>query len=300
MEKQADNTELKLHDQQKAEQDKLPLLLGVIGDPIVHSKSPIMHRAALQSCGLSGAYLPFHVKGERLGEAVGGIRALGFRGMNVTVPHKLSVMNYLDHIDEGAKLIGAVNTIVNDGGVLTGYNTDGIGYVRSLKEEAVSELRGKRILVLGSGGAARGIVHALLQEQPERVTVANRTSAKARGLAREWSHLGHLTGCGMEEAGKTAANSDIIINTTTLGMYPHVGDCSLDVDAIPPGIVVSDLIYNPLKTKLLVEAEARGCKVHGGLGMFVYQGAYAFERWTGLEAPVEAMRAAVLESMTRK
>ncbi|WP_018752634.1 shikimate dehydrogenase [Paenibacillus sanguinis] len=300
MEKQANNTEPKLHDRQEAEHDKLPLFLGVIGDPIVHSKSPTMHRAALQSCGLSGAYLPFHVKPDRLGEAISGIRALGFRGINVTVPHKLEVMNYLDHIDEGAKLIGAVNTIVNDDGVLTGYNTDGIGYVRSLKEEAVPELRGKRILVLGSGGAARGIVHALLQEQPERVVVANRTTAKARELAIEWSHLGNLAGCGMEEAGKTLASSDIIINTTTLGMYPHVGDCPLDVEAIPSGIVVSDLIYNPLKTRLLVGAEARGCKVHGGLGMFVYQGAYAFERWTGLQAPVEAMRAAVMESMTRE
>lgn len=300
MEKQATHTKLKLHDGQEVGQDKLPLLLGVLGDPIVHSKSPIMHRAALQSCGLTGAYLPFHVKAERLGEAIGGIRALGFRGINVTVPHKLEVMNYLDHIDEGAKLIGAVNTIVNDGGILTGYNTDGIGYVRSLKEEAVPELQGKRILVLGSGGAARGIIHALLQEQPEQVIVANRTAAKAHELAAEWAQLGRLIGCAMEEAKNFLEQCDIVINTTTLGMYPHVDQCPLDVDAIPSGIVVSDLIYNPLKTKLLVQAEARNCTVHGGLGMFVYQGAYAFERWTGLPAPVEAMRAAVMESMSQK
>ncbi|MCK8488070.1 shikimate dehydrogenase [Paenibacillus sp. MBLB2552] len=274
-----------------------PLLLGVIGDPIQHSKSPVMHTAALEACGLAGAYLPFHVKGNRLEEAIRGIRALGFRGINVTVPHKVEVMNYLDRIDEGARLIGAVNTIVNDDGVLTGYNTDGIGFIRSLKEEAAPDLRGKRVLVLGSGGAARGIVYALLQEGPGLVTIANRTTEKARELANEWAHLGRLTGCGMEELDAILAEVDLIINTTSVGMHPHVGDCPLDSRQIPEGIVVSDLIYNPLKTELLQQAEVRGCTIHSGLGMFIYQGAYAFEHWTGRSAPVEAMRAAVLKSM---
>lgn len=281
------------------ESAKQPLLLGVIGDPIQHSKSPVMHTAALQAYGLTGAYLPFHVKGNRLEEAIRGIRALGFRGINVTVPHKVEVMNYLDHIDEGARLIGAVNTIVNDGGVLTGYNTDGIGYIRSLKEEAAPELKGKRVLVLGCGGAARGIVYALLQEAPGRVTIANRTAAKAQELAAEWSQLGNLTGCSMEELAEVLPEVDLIINTTSVGMHPHVSDCPLDMRLIPEGIVVSDLIYNPLKTELLVQAEAKGCTIHSGLGMFIYQGAYAFEHWTGLTAPVDAMRAAVLESMNQ-
>ncbi|GIP48304.1 MULTISPECIES: shikimate dehydrogenase [Paenibacillus] len=274
-----------------------PLLLGVIGDPIQHSKSPVMHTAALKACGLAGAYLPFHVKGNRLEEAIRGVRALGFRGINVTVPHKVEVMDYLDRIDEGARLIGAVNTIVNDDGVLTGYNTDGIGYIRSLKEEAAPELRGKRVLVLGSGGAARGIVYALLQEEPGLVTVANRTAVKAREMANEWAHLGRLNGCGMEELDEVLPEVDLIINTTSVGMHPHVGDCPLDSRQIPEEIVVSDLIYNPLKTELLQQAEVRGCTIHSGLGMFVYQGAYAFEHWTGRTAPVEAMRAAVLASM---
>ncbi|MDU4696655.1 MAG: shikimate dehydrogenase [Paenibacillus sp.] len=274
-----------------------PLLLGVIGDPIQHSKSPAMHTAALEACGIAGAYLPFHVKGNRLEEAIRGIRALGFRGINVTVPHKVEVMSCLDRIDEGALLIGAVNTIVNDDGVLTGYNTDGIGYIRSLKEEAAPELKGKRVLVLGSGGAARGIVYALLQEQPGLVTIANRTAEKARELAAEWTHLGSLSGCGMEELDAVLPGVDLIINTTSVGMHPHVGDCPLNARQIPEGIVVSDLIYNPLKTELLRQAEVRGCTFHSGLGMFIYQGAYAFERWTGRSAPIEAMRAAVLASM---
>lgn len=275
----------------------LPLLLGVMGDPIVQSKSPAMHRAALQSTGIHGSYVPLHVKSERLQEAIQGIRALGFRGVNVTVPHKVEVIPFLDEVDEGALAIGAVNTIVNDDGRLKGYNTDGIGYIRSLKEEAAPDLAGRRVLVLGSGGAARGIVHALLQEQPDRVIVANRTADKARDLAEEWSRLGNLEGCSLEEAGRLLPEIDIVINTTSVGMYPHMGKTPLNPDLLPPGIVVSDLIYNPLRTELLIQAEKRGCRIHNGLGMFVYQGGYAFEYWTGKPAPVDAMRRAVLDSL---
>ncbi len=279
------------------EESKLPLLLGVMGDPIIQSKSPAMHLAALQASGIEGAYVPLHVKADRLEEAIRGVRALGFRGVNVTVPHKVEVMKYLDEVDEGARAIGAVNTIVNDGGVLKGYNTDGIGYLRSLKEEAAPDLAGKRVLVFGSGGAARGIVYALLHEAPAKVTVANRTAVKARDLAAEWSHLGELHGCGMEEIGSLLPEIDILINTTSVGMYPHPGEMPLDETLLPSGIVVSDLIYNPLRTELLIQAERKGCKIHNGIGMFVYQGGYAFEYWTGQPAPVEAMRAAVMNSL---
>ncbi|CAM4478260.1 MAG: shikimate dehydrogenase [Paenibacillus macerans] len=286
-----------MNGQEQMEKNKLPLLLGVIGDPIGHSKSPAMHEAALKACGLAGAYLPFHVKGERLKEAVQGIAALGFRGINVTVPHKLDVMKYLDRIDEGARYIGAVNTVVNDGGTLTGYNTDGIGYIRSLKEETVPDLTGKTAVVLGAGGAARGIIYALLLERPAHVIVANRTADKARELAAEWAHLGRISGCGMEEAAEYLQAADIVINTTSAGMYPHVQETPIDPALLPGGIVVSDLIYNPLKTELLRRAEMKDCTIHSGFGMFIYQGAYAFEHWTGLPAPIEAMRAAVMASM---
>lgn len=276
---------------------ELPLLLGVMGDPIVQSKSPVMHTSALSASGIRGSYVPLHVLGVSLKEAMEGVRALGFRGVNVTVPHKVEVMKYLDAIDESARAIGAVNTVVNDGGVLTGFNTDGIGYIRSLKEEAAPDLAGKRVVVLGSGGAARGIVYALLRENPAEVSVANRTADKARALADEWSHLGSLRGLAMEEIGSVLAKADILINTTSVGMYPHPGQSPIDPALIPEGIVVSDLIYNPLKTELLIQAERKDCLIHNGLGMFVYQGAYAFEYWTGVTAPVEAMRAAVLGSL---
>lgn len=275
----------------------LPMLLGVMGDPILHSKSPVMHGAALAACDLDGKYVPLHVKANQLEEAVKGIRALGFRGVNVTVPYKVEVMKYLDLLDDGAKYIGAVNTIVNDDGVLTGYNTDGIGYIRSLQEEVVPDLTGKSVLVLGSGGAARGIIYALLQQKPGKVIVANRTQQKAQDLAAEWAHLGNIYGCAMNNVLEYTKDIDIVINTTSVGMFPNVEEMPIDPDLLPDGIVVSDLIYNPLKTKLLRLAELKGCQIHNGLGMFLYQGAYAFEYWTGRSAPVDVMRAAVLGSM---
>ncbi|MNJ50382.1 shikimate dehydrogenase [Paenibacillus bouchesdurhonensis] len=278
---------------------ELPLLFGVMGDPITQTKSPAMHTAALQAAGLEGTYVPLHVKKEQLADAIKGIAALGYRGVNVTVPHKVDVMNYVDVIDEAAKQIGAVNTIVNDGGILTGYNTDGIGYIRSLKEEAAPDLSGKHVLVIGCGGAARGIVYALLQEKPGKVIIANRTRQKAQELADEWVHLGAVSACGMEELADTIQKNhiDIVINTTSVGMYPNAGELPMPTELLMPHMVVSDLIYNPLKTELLSRAESIGCRIHNGLGMFVYQGAYAFEYWTGRPAPIEAMRTVVLNSL---
>jgi len=252
----------------------------------------------LQAAGVNGLYMPLHVRPGQLESAIRGIVALGYRGVNVTIPHKENVMQYLDVIDESARLIGAVNTIVNEEGKLTGYNTDGIGYVRSLKEEAVSELAGKRIAVLGAGGAARGVIYAVALEKPERISILNRTADRAVALASDLRvhGLGDITGSGMEEAAAILASADIVINTTAAGMHPNVDDLPVDPALIQAGAAVSDLIYNPLETRLLREARQRGCTVHGGLGMFIYQGAVAFEHWLGIPAPVETMRRAVLNS----
>lgn len=273
------------------------LLLGVMGDPIAQSKSPIMHGAALKALGIQGAYVPLHITGDQLGNAVQAIKTLGFRGVNVTIPHKVAVMEYLDKLDESAVAVGAVNTIVNDNGVLTGFNTDGIGYVRSLKAEAVADLSGTRILVIGAGGAARGIISALLSEKPYSVKIANRTAGKAGELASLFQGRGKVAGVGMDEIADAAKDADIVINTTSVGMFPHPDDLPMDPGLLREGMVVSDLIYNPLRTRLLLEGLKRGCTIHGGLGMFVYQGAYALEYWTGQAAPVDIMRQTIIDCL---
>ncbi|RED65669.1 shikimate dehydrogenase [Cohnella lupini] len=276
--------------------DSHTVLFGVIGDPIRHSKSPVMLNRAFGAIGINGAYAAFHVLPDQLEHAIAGIRALGFRGLNVTIPHKIEVMRFLDEISVGAQAAGAVNTIVNENGRLVGYNTDGIGYVRSLKEEAEPDLAGRTIVVLGAGGAARGILWALAQEKPAAILVANRTESKAAELAATFDSEFRIQSIPWGDLEAACSTADVVINTTSVGMSPNIEALPLDPAWLKPGSVVSDLIYNPLKTAFLEQAERLGCRIHGGLGMFIYQGAYAFEYWTGQSAPVDEMREAVLES----
>lgn len=277
--------------------DSHTVMYGVFGDPVSHSKSPLMLNRAFRESGINGIYTAFHVTPDHLKEAIAGIRALGFRGVNVTIPHKQHVMQYLDEIDDEARAIGAVNTVVNDDGRLIGFNTDGIGYVRSLKEETGMELAHKRILFLGAGGASRGLVYTLAKERPAEIWIANRTKERAVDLAKEMSHLCEIRGIGMDELPATLTSFDLVINNTSVGMYPHVDESPLPPEKVMPHMTVSDIIYTPMVTRLLQDAESRGAKIHSGLGMFIYQGAYAFEYWTGQPAPVAAMRDEVLKSM---
>lgn len=277
--------------------DSETIFYGVIGDPVRHSKSPVMMGAAFRAAGLNAVYGAFHVAPESLQSAIEGMRSLGFRGVNVTIPHKVRVMDYLDEIDASAKAAGAVNTIVNRNGKLTGYNTDGIGYVRSLKEETGASIEGSRILMLGAGGAARGVAHALASERPSGLWIANRTAEKAAALASQLRHSSEAEGIAWEGIDHIIGKVDIIVNTMPIGMHPNADETPVDPSNIRPGTVVSDLVYNPMTTKLLEAAQNAGAAVHGGLGMLVYQGAYAFEYWTGLPAPVNAMRLAVLQAM---
>jgi shikimate dehydrogenase len=274
------------------------ILFGVFGDPIRHSRSPIMLNRAFQEMGLNAAYAAFHVRPQDLGDAIRGIRALGYRGINVTIPHKVEVMQYLDEIDEGAQVIGAVNTIVNEAGRLIGYNTDGIGYVRSLKEETGTRLQGKSVLLIGAGGAARGVAYALAKEGAACIYIANRTKERAVELAATISAFTKSVGLGMDELEEAAGEASLVVNTTSAGMHPNVDELPIAVDLLSNRQLVSDLIYNPRITKFLREAEAKGARIHGGLGMFIYQGAYAFEYWTGTTAPVAAMRQIVEQSLT--
>lgn len=279
-------------------QDDKTVLLGVIGDPIAHSKSPVMMEAAFRAAGIQGEYRRMHVELDQLEQTLQHIRDHNFLGINVTIPHKVAVMDYVDELDGAAQKIGAVNTIVHANGKLKGYNTDGAGYVRSLKEEVAPDLAGKTVMLLGAGGASRGIVFALLEERPERIVIINRTEDKARQLAREFSAEIPVEGYSMEQVHKHLSAVDILINTTSVGMHPLIENMPLPVELIPEGIIVSDLIYNPLETRLLRESRLqRGCTVHGGLGMFVYQGAIAFEHWFGFRPDVHVMRQAVLDSL---
>lgn len=277
--------------------DSNTLLFGVIGNPIRHSKSPIMMNRAFRETGINGVYTAFHVTADRIADFAAGVRAMGIRGVNVTIPHKLDIMSVLDEIDASAQAIGAVNTIVNEEGRLIGYNTDGIGYVRSLKEEAERELAGKRIVVIGAGGASRGIVYALANERPARITISNRSLERAQELADSLQGAADIIAITHDELQAACQEADIVINTTSVGMFPNTGETPVNASWLKQDAVASDLIYNPLKTKFLLEAEQRGCRIHGGLGMFIYQGAYAFEYWTGQPAPAAAMRETVLASL---
>jgi len=277
--------------------DSHTVLYGVIGDPIRHSKSPLMMNCAFRQTGINGIYTAFHITASQLAAFIGGVRAMDIRGVNVTIPHKLDVMPHLDHIDESARLIGAVNTIVNNSGVLIGYNTDGLGYVRSLKEEVEPNLAGKRVVILGAGGAARGIIYGLAQEQVATIAVANRTFERAARLAEDFSLMAEVKAAGWEELETLCKSADLVINTTSVGMYPYVDETPASASWLKESAIASDLIYNPLETRFLREARLAGCRTHGGLGMFIYQGAYAFEYWTGQTAPAEAMRSCVLQAL---
>lgn len=277
--------------------DSHTILYGVFGDPIRHSRSPIMLNRAFQEADINAVYAAFHVRPNELGEAVRGIRALGYRGINVTIPHKVEVMQYLDEIDEGARVVGAVNTIVNEDGKLIGYNTDGIGYVRSLKEETGIDLLGKSVLVLGAGGAARGVAYALAKEGAGCIYIANRTKERALELAETISAFTKTIGLGLDEISNVVDEVEFVLNTTSAGMHPHTDELPMPIELLREHHLVSDLIYNPRITRFLREAEALGARIHGGLGMFIYQGAFAFEYWTGQPAPVAAMRQVVEQSL---
>jgi len=270
----------------KSLQSETPAFFGVFGDPVSHSLSPVMHNRAFAFSGYNGVYLPFRIK--TIAEAVSAMKTLNMRGASVTLPHKVRVMAHLDHVDALAEKIGAVNTILNQDGVLTGYNSDAMGAVTALKERI--SLKNKRVAIIGAGGAARALGVGILENQG-KVIVVNRTAKTGERLAADLGGDFYLPA----EIQRVAC--DVLINTTPVGMFP-------DVDATPvPGaffnehMTVMDIIYTPLQTRLLKEATAAGCSTIPGLPMFVYQGAFQFELWTGMRAPVEEMRAAVSEAL---
>lgn len=268
-------------------------VLGVIGYPIEHSLSPAMHNAALQKLNLDYVYVPFAVAPASLPAAIAGMRALGIRGLNVTIPHKVAVKRYLDEIDPTAEMIGAVNTICNEAGRLIGYNTDGEGFLRSLREEGKTDPQGKTVVMLGAGGAARALGFHLALSGVKRLIIANRTVNRATALCQE---IAAGTGCSITATALSDVDSflpeaDILINTTSLGMYPNNNTAPpVDVGRLPTRALVYDIVYNPRETVFLQRARAAGKRVLPGLGMLVYQGAAALELWLGVAAPVDVMK----------
>lgn len=261
-------------------------VFGVIGNPVAHSLSPIMHNAAFSEVGYDGVYAAFKV--HDLEAALSGMKALGIKGLSVTIPHKVNVMALLDECDDLSKKIGAVNTIVEKNGKLWGTNTDCTGAVSALREK--TDIPGKRVLILGAGGAARAIAWGISRENGH-VIIANRTPEKGRALAEELN----ADCCPIPEAVET--DWDILINTTSVGMSPQTERVPVSRDAIKPGRIVMDIVYNPIETMLLKMAKEKGCTTVDGVMMFVRQGAMQFELWTGQKAPVQIMEKVVRDAI---
>ncbi len=275
---------------------------GVIGYPIEHTLSPLMHNAAFEAVGLDYVFLAFKVKPSRVEDAVNGLRALNIRGLNVTMPHKSRVMAHLDRIDLSAQIIDSVNTILNKENLLFGFNTDGVGALKALKENGV-ELKGRKVLLLGAGGAARAIAYTMAKEADE-LAVLNRTVKQAQSLSKllEKSFNKKIVAGSLSPSDiqKNLQDSDILINATSVGMKPHPDESPVVAKLLRPNLAVLDIVYNPLETKLAKDAKAAGAKVVSGVEMLIYQGAASFEIWTGKSAPVEVMRKAALNHLQQK
>jgi shikimate dehydrogenase len=278
-------------------------VVGVFGYPVEHSLSPAMHNAAFAALRLSYIYVPFPVQPEAIGPAVRSLPALGVVGVNLTIPHKESVLPFLDAITEEARDVGAVNTVHCIGGRLLGDNTDGRGFYEPLREMGV-ELAGRRVVVIGAGGAARAVAFRLAREGA-RIALTNRTPERAQRLAQAIAAagLGSVPVIGIdrpEELADAVAEATLLVQTTRVGMHPDRESLPpVPLEAFSSNLLVYDLVYNPVETSFLREARARGCRTLTGVKMLVYQGAAAFQRWTGIWPPTDIMEAAVLEGIRR-
>lgn len=268
-------------------------VLGIIGHPVGHSLSPFLQNTALDACNLNYVYVPFDVHPDELGSAVAGLRSLGVDGFNVTIPHKTAVIQFLDHLDESAELAGAVNVVHNTGGRLVGYNTDGAGLLKSLKEELEFIPGSGRIIIIGAGGAARGAVAALCRAGSSDIVIVNRTPERSLELIEPLRHRFGLTQItavrNKEELAPFLVDCALVLNTTSLGMNKETIPF-LKVDTLPLSAKVYDMVYAPAVTPFLREAMDRGLKCANGSGMLIGQGEYAFAIWTGKMPPRGLMK----------
>lgn len=272
-------------------------IVGLIGHPVEHSFSPPMHNAAFDALNMDYAYVAFDVNPNDLKSAIEGAESLNIKGFNVTIPHKVDVMQYLDELDEVARLIGAVNTI--DFKNLKGYNTDGIGAVKAIEE--VTSIKNKNVVVAGAGGASRAISFYIAKYGAESLTILNRNQAKAESLASDVSDsglIGEVAYDSINAIGNYMEGADVLIDTTPLGMHPNISDEPIvKADMMDEDLVVFDAVYNPNETVLIKEAIKANAKPVYGIKMLLYQGAESFKIWTGKTAPVDVMEKALRNTL---
>lgn len=285
-------------------------ILGVIGDPIEHTFSPAMHNAGLKHLNLNYSYLPFHVEKKNLQKAIIGAKSLNFTGLNVTIPHKITILDALDEIDPIAKMIGAVNTIKftnnekdeNKDKIAIGYNTDGYGCVRAISE--ITDLKDKNVVITGAGGAARAIAFQIASSGINELSILNRNYERASNLAIDLNnnlkdYLNEdiqVNAYKIDDLKKSLDNADIFIDTTPIGMYPNINDKPIaTADIMHSDLIVNDIVYTPKETTLLKEVKKAGCRTVEGYKMLLYQGVRSFEIWLDIEAPIEVMEKALLE-----
>ncbi len=275
-------------------------LVGLLGKPARHSRSPQMHNTAFQHLGLDFVYLSFEVDHDNLVDALNAMRTLDAAGFNLTMPNKQKVIPLLDEVSQEAMILDAVNTVKIDNGRLTGYNTDGIGYVMSMKEEGI-DVKGRKFVVIGAGGAARSIAVQLALDGVAEIALFNRSKEPAETLQKLIGE--HIPGCRVSVFGldmllmkEQCRDADVLVNTTNVGLGQDADQSVVtDPDVFHPDLVVSDIIYSPLKTKLLQMAEDAGCKTINGLGMLIGQGALAFKIWTGVDMPADIVKAEIMK-----
>ncbi len=278
------------------------LRVGIFGYPLGHSISPAFQQAAFDHVGLDARYEAWQTPPDALAEAVSCLRRNGYLGANVTVPHKVAVREHMDELDPWAEAIGAVNTIVSQEGRLVGFNTDAHGFVESLRSEVRFDARGKRVVLIGAGGAARAAAFGLAREGAASLVIANRTPARAEALAAEIrDSVAEVAALDLESPSlaERIASADLVVNATSVGMQggPAEGRSPVADGLIPPACVVHDMVYNPEATPLLKMAKDAGAQIVGGLPMLVHQGAAAFERWTGKDAPIDVMFSAARRAL---
>ncbi|UYP47369.1 Shikimate dehydrogenase (NADP(+)) [Candidatus Lokiarchaeum ossiferum] len=275
-------------------------VLGIFGDPVEHTLSPKMQNAIIQDLGLNYVYVPFQVTELNLEKATQAIRSLNIRGVNITIPHKVSIMQFLDDVDETALKIGSVNTIKNENNKLIGRNTDGEGCLQAIEDTGMN-LNNKNVIILGAGGAAKAIAFYLAQKI-NKITIINRSPTKMQTLVNNLRNYYDIQINGIlfdqkNELKKALDEADLLINTTSVGMSPNIEKCPIEIEFLHPELFVNDIVYNPLHTQLLQNADQIGCKTLSGVEMLVNQGAIGFEWWTGKKPNKKLMKKIVLQHL---